>query len=117
MTTTHDGSFLKMHRCQSCEAMAQHAANVCAHCLGRTFSVVQVPSTGTLASWTTVRKPPLRFKEAGVYHVAVIDLDDGLRITGWLLPDDSVQLGDRVQAVPQSDLAFDVPVFKVCTHG
>jgi hypothetical protein len=33
------------------------------------------------------------------------------------LTDDSVQLGDRVQAVPQSDMAFDVPVFKVCTHG
>ena len=27
------------------------------------------------------------------------------------------ELYGLVQAVPQSDLAFDVPVFKVCTHG
>ena len=64
------------------------------------MSPVQIAGVGKLVSWTTVRKPPLRFKADGMYHVGVFDLDNGFRVTGRFLPEDGDQLSDRVVAVP-----------------
>jgi len=60
---------------------------------------VHIAGVGKLVSWTTVRKPPLRFKADGMYHVGVFDLDNGFRVTGRFLPEDGDQLGDRIVAV------------------
>lgn len=108
---------LTAYQCQLCQALSLRAPVVCAGCLGRQFAAVSVAATGTLASWTTVRKPPLRFKSEGPYHVGVFDLDNGMRVSGRLLHETTDQAGDRVQAVTPADPASDIPVFKVSTHG
>jgi uncharacterized OB-fold protein len=108
---------LTAYQCQLCQALSLRAPVVCAACLGRQFAAVSVAATGSLASWTTIRKPPLRFKSEGVYHVGVFDLDNGMRVSGRLLHQATDQAGDRVHAVRSADPASDVPVFKVSTHG
>jgi hypothetical protein len=59
----------------------------------------------------------MRFKSEGLYHVGVFDLDNGMRISGRLLHEESEQTGDRVQAVAITDAASDIPIFKVTSHG
>jgi uncharacterized OB-fold protein len=108
---------LTAYQCKDCQTLTQRSPMACARCLGRRFSSVPVTSTGILASWTTIRKPPMRFKSEGVYHVGVIDLDNGMRISGRLLHEASDQTGDRVQAVAIADTASDIPIFKVTSHG
>jgi uncharacterized OB-fold protein len=39
---------------------------------------------GTLLSFTTIRIPPARFKGQEPYDIAVIDLEEGLRVTARL---------------------------------
>src|SRR5574337_1030228 len=39
---------------------------------------------GTLASFTTIRVPPTVFQGQEPYNIAVIDLDEGLRVTARL---------------------------------
>ena len=113
MTAHAPLSTLTAYQCVGCQTITQRSPMVCARCLGRQFSTVAVPATGRLASWTTVRKPPLRFKIEGSYHVGVVDLDNGMRISGRLLHDSADPTGERVVAVTPSDTAPDIPVFKV----
>jgi len=108
---------LTAYQCVGCQTITQRSPMVCARCLGRQFSTVEVTATGRLASWTTVRKPPLRFKAEGAYQVAVVDLDNGMRISARLLSTPTDQLGDRVVLVTENLLQTQTPTFKVATHG
>ena len=108
---------LMAYQCLHCQSLSMRPPMVCAWCLGRQFSPLTVAATGTLASWTTIRKPPMRFISEGLYHVGVFDLDNGMRVSGRLLHQATDQAGDRVHAVRSADPATDVPVFKVSTHG
>jgi uncharacterized protein len=110
-------SALTVYQCHGCQTLTQRSPVVCARCLGRQFSAVSVAATGTLASWTTIRKPPLRFKSEGHYQVGVVDLDNGMRMSGRLLNEATDQAGERVQAVSVAGMANDIPVFKVTPHG
>ena len=108
---------LTAYQCNDCQTLTQRSPMACAHCLGRRFSSVPMTATGTLASWTTIRKPPMRFKSEGLYHVGVFDLDNGMRISGRLLHEASDQTGDRVELVTENLLQTQTPTFKVTSHG
>jgi len=77
---------------------------------------IQIPGRGRLVSWTTIRKPPLKFKADGLYHVGVVDLDNGQRVTGRLLLQEGDALGDRVIALSEPNQALTTPTFKVDKH-
>ena len=117
MTPSDTPAVLTMFRCMSCQTLTQRQPIVCAHCLQRKFQTEDVPATGVLASWTTVRKPPLRFKAEGAYQVAVVDLDNGMRICARLFSTPTDQLGDRVVLVTENSIQTLTPTFKVATHG
>lgn len=90
-----------IQRCQDCGTLSEVAATFCANCLGQSFEEIVKPGKGVLASWTTIRKPPLAFKERGSYEVAVVDLDVGLRVTGHLLPEGEPAVGASVELAEQ----------------
>lgn len=77
---------------------------------------VQIPGRGRLVSWTTIRKPPLKFKTEGLYHVGVFDLDNGQRVTGRFLLQEGDTLGDRVVALTNPNQELKTPTFKVDKH-
>jgi uncharacterized OB-fold protein len=45
---------------------------------------VNLSGRGTLTSFTTIRVPPTVFQGQEPYDIAVIDLDEGLRVTARL---------------------------------
>lgn len=77
---------------------------------------VQIPGRGRLVSWTTIRKPPLKFKADGIYHVGVFDLDNDQRVTGRFLLQEGDAIGDRVVAVSDQHQEITTPIFKVDKH-
>jgi len=101
------------HQCLSCGTIDAACIDTCAKCLDTNMARIEVAGTGTLASWTTIRKPPLRFKGDGLYHVAVVDLDCGIRVTGRLLHEEHDRIGERVIAVPCAADSHASPVFRV----
>ena len=67
--------------------------------------------SGTLLTYTIIRKPPAAFADDGVYAVCVVDMADGRRVTGRL---------DRYEPEPEMGAAVSVvgkageaPVFAV----
>lgn len=107
---------LKFHACAACGTMANTDILICANCLGSEMQTVEVPASGTLVSWTTIRKPPLRFKPEGSYHVGVFDLDNGQRVSGRFLAADGDKPGLRVVAVETAN-ASGIATFKVVSHA
>ena len=102
---------IELWRCQGCGTLHEQPPAFCSVCLAQTFDAHAVPGRGRVVSWTTIRKPPLALRDQGPYHVAVIELDAGLRVTARLqLPDAhatpagvgaSVHLTHRVDGVGQ----------------
>jgi uncharacterized OB-fold protein len=64
---------LTFHQCAKCGTLDAACINTCAKCLASEMNPVQIAGVGKLVSWTTVRKPPLRFKADGMYYVGVFD--------------------------------------------
>ena len=61
---------------------------------------MQVPGTGTVASFTTIRRAPTAFRDRAPYTVVVVDLHAGPRITGRMAPDaPEVTIGASVRAI------------------
>ncbi|MCC7225421.1 MAG: OB-fold domain-containing protein [Burkholderiaceae bacterium] len=103
---------LNFQQCLGCGAFEAAGSDLCPTCLGKHFKVVSVSGKGRLASWTTIRKPPLKFREQGMYHVGVVDLDEGFRVTGRFMPQEGDQVGDRVVAIALQDDDSHTPIFK-----
>lgn len=103
---------LQFQQCQGCGAFEAAGVDLCPKCLGKQFKTVSVSGKGRLASWTTIRKPPLKFKEQGMYDVGVVDLDEGFRVTGRFIHQEGDQVGDPVMAVALQDDDSHTPIFK-----
>ena len=108
---------LQVFQCASCHMQMQRLQMVCPQCLGREFHTGHTAATGTLASWTQVRKPPLQFKADGMYCVGVFDLDNGMRVTGRFLQQPGDSIGERVVLVDTNEASTRLPTFKVTRNG
>ncbi|MEI7444863.1 MAG: OB-fold domain-containing protein [Burkholderiales bacterium] len=86
-------------RCADCGRIDSPGRVVCAGCLSTRLEPSTVAGSGRLATWTTIRRAPTRFREDAPYEVAVVDLDAGLRVTGRLAPGGSPAVGAPVRAL------------------
>ena len=96
--------------CPACGALDPGPRALCPRCQAP-LAAATSPATGTLVSWTMIRRPPASFKEDGQYAVAVVRLDAGVQVTGRLLkPDGQARPGARVTA--RASLRA-IPLFEV----
>jgi hypothetical protein len=96
---------ISLLRCAGCGRLDGAGRTVCAGCLSFALEPVEVPGTGRLATWTTIRRAPSQFRDDAPYEVAVVDLDAGPRVTGRLAPNGVLpEVGAAVRA-----RAFDAP--------
>lgn len=99
-------------RCADCGRIDSPGRAVCAGCLSTRLEPDRVAGSGRLATWTTIRRAPTRFRDEAPYEVAVVDLDAGLRVTGRLVAGTSPEVGARVLALP-SETPY--PLFDVAS--
>jgi uncharacterized OB-fold protein len=102
---------LPMLRCASCGYLDTPSHAVCRACLSTNLQPVEVPAIGRIVSFTTIRRAPSRFRDQAPYHVAVVDLDAGPRVTGRLAAGPpALALGARVCALSAepTDLLFTI---------
>lgn len=87
-------------RIQRCEGCGQHQffpRVLCVHCGATTLSWMEPAGTGTVYSVSRVRRKP---EAGGDYNVALIDLDEGVRLMSRVdeIPQDRLRIGMRVRA-------------------
>ena len=85
-------------RCQSCDHVVATPKSVCVDCTGRELSTIELPTTGTVYSETTIEVTPVGQDDR--YQVAIVDLGETRvlgQISGDVEIDDEVSLSGHVE--------------------
>lgn len=91
---------LLIRRCKACGELHFMPRHLCPSCWSDQLEWVQAKGTGSVHSFTVIRRASdPAFASRVPYVVALIDLDEGPRMMANVLGDDamSVAIGDRVQ--------------------
>lgn len=91
---------LVIRKCRSCSQLHFMPRHLCPVCWSEDLEWVDSKGTGTVHSFTVVRRAPLATFAARVpYVVALIDLDEGPRMVTNIVGDDAleVRIGDPVK--------------------
>jgi uncharacterized OB-fold protein len=106
---------LPLRRCTHCGTLEPAARQLCAGCGRAALAPTTVDGSGTLVSFTLVRRPAAAFRDLGAIAVVVVALDAGVRVTGRMdaLPD-GLRPGARMALLRLDDA---VPVFVAAAPG
>lgn len=92
---------LQASRCLDCESLYFPPRQICSKCRGTSLEPHHLSGRGSIYSFTTVYQAPEGFEQNVPYVVALIDLDEGPRITAQLTDVDPerVEIGMPVEMV------------------
>ncbi len=77
---------LEAAKCEACDRVLYPPRERCPACGSHSFAAVTLPRTGKVVTYTVVRVPPAGFTEQSPLPIALVELDEGVRIM--------VQIGD-----------------------
>ncbi|MFH1390969.1 MAG: Zn-ribbon domain-containing OB-fold protein [Candidatus Diapherotrites archaeon] len=90
------------NQCQTCKTNYFPARPICPACRRKGVLVKeQMPFTGKIHSFTKVFVGPVGFDNETPYHIAIIELDNKLKILAQIVDseDDKVKIGVKVKKV------------------
>lgn len=88
---------LRLQRCGDCGRAVFYPRALCPHCFGDRLDWFVSPGTGTVYSYTVAHRAFSPSAGTPPYTVALIDLDDGVRMMSRIVGPDRVRIGDRVE--------------------
>jgi len=110
---------LRLQQCADCGKHQFYPRTLCSHCGGRDLAWVVAGGDGIVASFTVVRRAISKAYEAP-YVVALIDLDEGVRMMSTVVDvePDAVSVGDKVTVDFEawSD-EISLPIFRLQDTG
>lgn len=105
---------LRLQRCEACQALRHPPGPACPDCGALDRGHVVASGLGTVYSYVIHRHPPVPGKELPIL-LAVIDLDEGLRMVGEIvdLAEDELAIGLRVKVDYQPvDDELSLPIWR-----
>jgi uncharacterized OB-fold protein len=101
---------LKGCRCKSCGKMMLPPRMICPDCGSTELVNTSYKGTGVVKTKTVIHVPLPRFQNMTPYSVGIIDLEEGVSISGMLL--DDPEIGQKVEAVYLEDGEQKLLAFK-----
>ncbi len=85
--------------CKSCGNYHFYPRSACPHCWSEDYEWRDAKGTGTIHSFTITRaNPPTAFVNALPYAIAIVELDEGVRmLTNIIDWENGLEIGDRVK--------------------
>ena len=92
---------LEAGKCQACGELHFPPRAVCRKCGAREFETVTMPRHGRVVTYTVVEIPPAEFDAQKPYVNAIVELDNGVRLTCMVAeaPPDKVEIGTEVEMI------------------
>ena len=90
---------LLIRQCTDCQTLHFMPRHLCPACWSDRLEWIESTGTGTVHSFTIIRRAPIAaFAAQTPYVIALIELDEGPRMMANIIGDDalSVRIGDRV---------------------
>jgi uncharacterized OB-fold protein len=90
---------LEAVKCKSCGYVAFPPRLVCPGCRSRDFEKVRLAEAGKIITYTVIRVPPHPFADQAPYALGIVELDDGVRLTGQVVDCsfEDIKVGKRVK--------------------
>lgn len=91
-------------RCKSCGLTNFPPRADCPTCMSEEFELQEISGRGTIYTYTRIDAAPSGFEDVAPYTIAVVDLEEGGRLLGWLgetIPPEEIVVGMPVQVVPR----------------
>lgn len=90
---------LEALRCRSCSQVSFPPRLVCPQCRSREFEAVKLAEAGRILTFTVIRVAPPQFVDQAPYAVGIVELDDGVRLTGQIADCsfEGLEIGKRVR--------------------
>lgn len=89
---------LVIQKCSDCGTFRFYPRLVCPSCMSENVEWVEASGRGRVYSYTIVHRAPPAFRDDAPYVVAVIELEEGVRLMS------------RLDIDPPGDAAIDMPV-------
>lgn len=92
---------LEAGKCKQCGNISFPPRLVCPKCKSKNFETVQLSREGKILTFTIIRVGPDKFSKETPYVVAIIELNDGVRLTAQVADCnvDKVAIGDKVKLI------------------
>lgn len=89
---------LLLRRCDDCSSFIWYPRELCPDCHSTNTSWFQASGNGTVYSYTITRKGQGKYREAGPYVLAYVELEEGPRILTNIVTEDpeTVSIGQAV---------------------
>ena len=90
---------LEAIKCKNCGAILFPPRLICPECKNREFEETKLAEKGKVLSYTIIRVPPHQFVDQAPYAVGIVELDDGVKLTGQIVDCDfeHLKIGQRVR--------------------
>ncbi|MBI5883760.1 MAG: Zn-ribbon domain-containing OB-fold protein [Elusimicrobia bacterium] len=72
---------LEAGRCRRCGKVFMPPRGLCDSCRSTEFETIRLADRGKVHTYTVIRVPPAGFAAQSPYVLAVVELDDGVRLT------------------------------------
>ena len=92
---------LEAGKCKQCGHISFPPRLVCPKCKLKTFETVKLNREGKILTFTIIRVAPDKFSKETPYVVAIIELNDGVRLTAQVADCDvdKVEIGNKIKLV------------------
>lgn len=90
---------LEANKCKDCDIIFFPPRLVCPECKKSDLVKTKLAERGKILSYTIIRVPPHQFVDQAPYTVGIVELDDGVKITGQIVDCDfkDLKIGKRVK--------------------
>jgi uncharacterized OB-fold protein len=90
---------LEANKCKKCGYISFPPRLICPQCKNREFEETKLAEKGKVLTFTVIRVPPRQFIDQAPYAVGIVELDDGVKLTGQVVDCDfeDLKIGKRVK--------------------
>jgi uncharacterized OB-fold protein len=108
---------LEANRCAPCDLKFFPPRLICPECGNQTLEPAKIADRGGLLTYTIIRVPPSQFKDQAPYAVGIVELDDGVKLTGQVVdcPFEELKTGMRLKL--EFRKMFDVGQSGIICYG
>jgi len=107
---------LRIQHCAACSKYVFYPRSICPHCFAAELTWVKAAGRGEIYSYTVVRQAFGRFSEDVPYVIAIVELDEGVRMMSRIVgtPPEDVKVGAAVQVTFEHfDEGVTLPYFQL----
>jgi uncharacterized OB-fold protein len=90
---------LEAKKCKKCGLVLFPPRLICPECKSRKFEDTKLEEKGKILTYTVICVPPHQFVDQAPFAVGIVELDDGVKLTGQIVDCDfkDLKIGQRVK--------------------